>query len=87
MGVFDHLFTFTVGLAGILSQVNLEIYQSTNTTVAPTFEILGTTGGVPDNTKVLYQTTIPLSAIPTFDTPPTTAFTMTSVDVSMPELL
>jgi hypothetical protein len=74
--------TFTVGLAGILSQVNLEIYQSTNTVVAPTFDILGTTGGVPDNSKVLFQTIIPLADIPIFDTPPTTAFPLTSVDVS-----
>lgn len=74
--------TFTVGLAGELSQVNLEIYKSTNTVVDPTFEILGTTGGVPDDTKVLYQATIPLSDIPTFDTPPTGAVPMTSVDVS-----
>jgi hypothetical protein len=74
--------TFTVGLAGLLSQVNLEIYQSTGTTVDPTFEVLGTTGGVPDNTKVLYQTTIPLSDIPIFDTPPSGAVPFTSVDVS-----
>jgi hypothetical protein len=74
--------TFTVGLAGLLSQVNLEIYQSPNTIGSPTFEILGTTGGVPDNTKVLYTTTIPLSDIPIFANPPPGAFPLTSVDVS-----
>jgi len=79
--------TFTVGLAGVLSEVDLEIYKSTNTVVDPTFEIVGTTGGVPDDTKLLYQTTIPLSSIPTFDTPPTGAFTLTPVDVSSADIV
>jgi hypothetical protein len=74
--------TFTVGLAGVLSEVDVEIYKSTNTIVDPTFEIVGTTGGVPDDTKLLYKTTIPLSSIPTFDTPPPGAFPLTPVDVS-----
>jgi hypothetical protein len=79
--------TFTVGIAGLLSQVNLEIYQSTGTTVDPTFEILGTTGGVPDSTKPLFTTTIPLSIVPIFDTPPTGTVPMTSIDVSSAGIL
>jgi hypothetical protein len=74
--------TFTVGIAGLLSQINLEIYKSTNTVTDPTFNIEGTTGGAPDDTKVLYSTTIPLSSIPTFDTPPPGTVPMTSIDVS-----
>ena len=74
--------TFTVGIAGLLSEINLEIYKSTNTVIDPTFNIEGTTGGAPDDTKVLYSTTIPLSSIPTFDTPPTGTVPMTSIDVS-----
>jgi len=79
--------TFTVGLAGVLSQVNLEIYKSTNTIVDPTFEVVGTTSGAPDDSKVLFQTVIPLSAIPTFDTPPSGAIPMTSVDVSSADIV
>jgi hypothetical protein len=74
--------TFTVGLSGLLSQVNLEIYKSTGTLVNPTVEILGTTNSTPDDAKLLFSTVVPLSIVPTFDSPRPGAFAMTSVDVS-----
>jgi hypothetical protein len=75
--------TFTVGLAGLLSQVDLQIYKNTGATGDLTFEILATSGGVPvpDSTPPLFQTVIPLSSLPTIDDPNLNVH-LTSVEVS-----
>jgi hypothetical protein len=75
--------TFTVGLGGLLSQVDLQIYKTTGATGDLTFEILATSGGVPvpDSTSPLFQTVITLSSLPTIDDPNLNV-PLTSVDVS-----
>jgi len=75
--------TFTVGLSGLLSQVDLQIYKNTGATGDLTFEILATSGGVPvpDSNPPLFQTVISLSSLPTIDDPNLNV-PLTSVDVS-----
>jgi hypothetical protein len=75
--------TFTVGVAGELAQVDLQIYKNTGTIGDLVFSIRTTIGGVPnpDDSQSLFQTIIPLSAIPTIDNP-FLPVPLTSIDVS-----
>ena len=73
--------TFTVGVAGKLSQVGFQVYHNTNATGALIFQILSTSGGNPnpDSIAPLFQTTVPLASTPTTANP---EVPFTLVDVS-----
>lgn len=73
--------TFTVGLQGILAQIDLQIAQSPNTVGDLLFSIRTVTGGVPnpDDGASLFQTTIPVSGLPIDNG---LAYPLTSIDVS-----
>jgi len=73
--------TFTVGVAGKLSQVGFQVYHNTNATGALIFQILSTSGGNPnpDSIAPLFQTTVPLASTPTINSP---EVPFTLIDVS-----
>lgn len=76
--------TFTVGLAGELSRVGFQVYKNTGAPGSLIVDVLGTTGGVPDADSVppLFEATVPLSSLPTFDNPNTANVPITLIDVS-----
>lgn len=61
--------TFTVGLGGLLSRVDLMLSRGNTATGTFTVSILSTTGGVPVGSgNVLFSQTFPVTALPDFNT-------------------
>lgn len=60
---------FTVGVEGVLTEIDLQIYKNTGTTGDITLTIRTTTDGVPDpdDSLVLFEDVISLDDIPTID--------------------
>jgi hypothetical protein len=79
--------TFTVGVEGTLARIDLQIYKHTGATEDLLFMVRSTTGGVPnpDDAQSLFGMVIPLSAIPTFDSP-FMMVPLTSLDVSAAQI-
>jgi hypothetical protein len=75
--------TFTVGLSGLLAEIDLQISKNTGATGDLAFTIRTTSGGLPntDDGQSLFTTVIPLSSIPTVDSPFDTV-SVTAIDVS-----
>jgi hypothetical protein len=75
--------TFTVGVDGVLAQVDLQIYKNTGTTGDLVFTIRPTNDGVPDpdDALVLLALVISLDDMPTIDDP-FQEVPLTSIDVS-----
>jgi hypothetical protein len=75
--------TFTVGLDGVLAQVDLQVYKNTGTTEDLVFTIRPTVDGVPDpdDSLVLLELVVSLDDIPTIDDP-LQEVPLTSIDVS-----
>jgi hypothetical protein len=59
--------TFTVGISGTLSRVDVQIYKHSGATDEVTLTILDTVAGVPN--QVLFQTLVAFNEIPTIDNP------------------
>jgi hypothetical protein len=75
--------TFTVGLEGVLAQVDLQVYKNTGTTGDLVFTIRPTNDGVPDpdDSLILVEIVVSLDDIPTIDNP-FLEVPLTSIDVS-----
>jgi hypothetical protein len=56
--------TFTVGVAGTLARVEVQVNRATVTTVPLVLDIVRTNAGVPDQAAVLASLSIPADAIP-----------------------
>lgn len=58
--------TFTVGVSGILAGVEVSLGNGASATTSLTFEVLTTSGGVPQASPALASVTIPASSLPGF---------------------
>ena len=58
--------TFTLGQSGLLSQLDLQLYQQPGSMTPPTVQIRTTTGGVPNPgaSAVLFETTVDIGSLP-----------------------
>ena len=75
--------SLTVGLNGSLTQVDIQIYNSSGAIGDVTFELLSLTGGgLPDSSNSLFSTVIPITSVPVWVSSADGQVPWTSVDVS-----